>query len=76
MIGTLIGIIFTLIILGVLWWAAQKLMALLPIAEPFKTLIYVLMIVILVLVVLWILIVILGMAGIHVNTFGVGANMR
>jgi len=70
MIGTLIGIIFTLIILGVLWWAAQQLLALIPLPEPFKTLIYVLMIVILVIVVLWILMVILGMAGVHVNTFG------
>jgi hypothetical protein len=77
MIGTLIGIIFTLIILGVLWWACQQLMGLLPIAEPFKTIIYVVMIVILVLIVMWIIIVLLGMAGIHVNTFGLGsANMR
>ena len=72
MIGTLIGIIFTLIILGVIWWGCQTLMALLPIAEPFKTIIYVVMVVILVLIVLWILIVLLGMAGVHVNTFGVG----
>ncbi len=71
MIGTLIGIIFTLIILGVIWWGAQKLMALLPIAEPFKTIIYVLMVVILVIIVLWILVVLLGMAGVHVNTFGI-----
>ena len=76
MIGTLIGIIFTLIILGVLWWACQQLMGLLPIAEPFKTIIYVVMVVILVLIVMWIIIVLLGMAGIHVNTFGVGTNMR
>lgn len=68
MIGTLIGIIFALIILGVLWWAAQRLMALIPIAEPFKTIIYVLMVLIMVLVVLWILSVILGLAGIRVNT--------
>ena len=69
MIGTLIGIIFTLIVLGVLWWAAQRLMALIPIAEPFKTIIYVLMVLIKVLVVLWILSAILCVAGIHVNTF-------
>jgi hypothetical protein len=69
MIGTLIGIIFALIILGVLWWACQQLMALIPIAEPFKTIIYVLMVLIMVLIVLWIVSVILGMAGIHVNTF-------
>ena len=71
MIGTLIGIIFALIILGVLWWAAQKLMALIPIAEPFKTIIYVLMVLIMVLVVLYILAMILGLAGVHVNTLGI-----
>jgi hypothetical protein len=71
MIGTLIGIIFTLIVIGVIWWACQKLLALLPIAEPFKTVIYVLCVVILVLIVLWVIVTLLGIAGIHVNTFGV-----
>lgn len=64
MIGTLITIIFALIILGVLWWAAQQLMALIPIAEPFKTIIYVLMVVILVLIVLWVIWTLLEMSGI------------
>jgi hypothetical protein len=68
MIGTLIGIIFTLIILGVLWWAIQKLMALIPIAEPFRTIIYVLCVVVLVMVVLYIIAGLLGVGGIHVNT--------
>jgi len=70
MIGTLIGIIFALIILGVLWWAVQQLMALVPIAEPFRTIIYVLCVVIMVVIVLWIVTVLLGMAGIHVPRFG------
>jgi hypothetical protein len=69
MIGTLIGIIFVLIVLGVLWWAVQRLMALIPIAEPFRTIIYVLCVLIMVLIVLWIIATLLGMAGIHVNTF-------
>lgn len=69
MIGTLIGIIFALIILGVLWWAVQQLMGLIPIAEPFRTIIYVLSVVIMVLIVLWIISVLLGMAGIHVPSF-------
>jgi hypothetical protein len=66
MIGTLIAIIFALIILGVIWWACQQLLALLPIAEPFRTIIYVLTVVIAVLIVLWIITLLLGMAGIHV----------
>ena len=70
MIGTLIGIIFMLIVLGVLWWAVQTLMGLIPIAEPFKTIIYVLSVVILVLIVLYIISMLLGMAGIHVPSVG------
>ena len=64
MIGTLITIIFALIILGVLWWAAQTLMGLIPIAEPFKTIIYVLMVVILVLIILWVIWQLLAMSGV------------
>jgi hypothetical protein len=55
MIGTLIGIVFAVIILGVVWWAIQTLMPLIPIAEPFKTILHVLMVLILVLIVLWIM---------------------
>lgn len=72
MIGTLIGIIFALVILGVLWWAIQQLMGLIPIAEPFKTIIYVLCVVVMVLIVLWIIASLLGVAGIHVNTMRLG----
>ncbi len=70
MIGTLIGIIFTLIILGVLWWAVQRLMALIPIAEPFKTIIYVLCVVVLVVIVLYVISMLLSMAGVHVPSWG------
>jgi hypothetical protein len=72
MIGTLIGIIFLLIILGVLWWAMQKLMGLIPIAEPFRTIIYVLCVIILVIIVLYIMAMLLGLAGIHVAGFSGG----
>jgi len=67
-IGTLIGIIFVLIIMGVVWWAVQQLLPLIPLGEPFATIIRILMVVILVLVVLWIIIVLLGVAGVHVAT--------
>ncbi len=69
MIGALIGIIFTLIILGVIWWALQKLMALIPIAEPFRTIIYVICVIILVVIVLYVMASLLGLAGIHVAGF-------
>ena len=76
MISTLIGIIFTLIILGVLWWGCQQLMALIPIAEPFKTIIYVLMVIIMVLIVLYVIAQLLGVAGIHVGMLGNGGMLR
>jgi hypothetical protein len=64
-IGTLIGIIVTLIVLGVIWWAIQQLLPLIPIGEPFRTIIRVLMTVIVVLVVLWVILQLLGYAGVH-----------
>lgn len=70
MIGALLGIVFTLIILGVLWWALQQCMTLIPIAEPFRTLIYVICVVILVFVVLYVIASLLALAGIHVAGFG------
>ena len=65
-IGTLIGIIITLIILGVVWWAIQQLLPLIPLGEPFRTIIRVLMMVIVVLIVLWVILALLGSAGVHV----------
>jgi hypothetical protein len=54
MISTLITIVFAIIILGVVWWAIQQLLPLIPLGEPFRTIVYVLMMLIAVLVVLWI----------------------
>jgi hypothetical protein len=70
MIGTIVGLIFLCIILGVVWWAGQQLLALVPMAEPFATIVRVLMIVILVIVVLYVFAVLLGMVGIHVPYVG------
>ena len=67
MIGTILGLIFVLIILGVIWWGAQQLLALIPMGEPFATIIRILMIIVIVIVVIWVLIVLLSIAGINVN---------
>jgi hypothetical protein len=67
-IGALIGIIFVIIILGVVWWGIQQLLPHIPLGEPFRTIIRVIITVVMVLVVLWIIIVLLGVAGIHVAT--------
>lgn len=70
MLGAIIGLIFTLIILGVIWWAAQQLLALIPLAEPFATIVRVLIVVLMVIIVLYVLMIILGFAGIHVPMWG------
>ena len=70
MIGALIGIIFALIVLGIVWWAIQQLLPLIPLGEPFRKIIYVLLTILMVVIVLWVIIMLLGMAGIHVPIFG------
>lgn len=40
----IIGLIIVLIVVGVLFWAANRILAVLPIEEPFKTIIYVLIV--------------------------------
>lgn len=52
--------------LGVIWWAIQQLLPLIPIGEPFMTIIRVILIVILVIIVLWVIATLLGIGGIHV----------
>jgi hypothetical protein len=69
LIGTLIGIIFAIIIVGVVWWAINQLLPLIPLPEPFARIVHVLLVVILVLLVLWVIIMLLGAAGIHVSAF-------
>ena len=60
MIGALIGVIITLIVLGVIWWAIQQLLPLIPLGEPFLTIIKVLLTVVLVLIVLYVILQLLG----------------
>lgn len=60
MIGTLIGIIILLIVVGVIWWAIQQLLPLIPLPEPFARIINVLLVLLLVLVVLYVILMLLG----------------
>ena len=66
MLGTIIGIIIVLIIIGVIWWAVQQLLPIIPLPEPFRKIIHVLLIVLLVFIVLWVIVQLLAMAGIAV----------
>lgn len=65
-LSVIVGLIFTLIILGVLWWAVQQLLPLIPMGEPMATIVRILITVLGVVVVLWVLAVLLGMAGVRV----------
>lgn len=49
---SIIGLIIALVVIGVLIWAAQSILAVLPVAEPFKTVIYVLIVVLAVFILL------------------------
>ena len=67
MVSTIIGLIFLLVILGVVVWAGQQLLALISLPEPFATIIRVLMVVLLVVLVIYVMIILLSIAGINVK---------
>ena len=56
MIETLISVIVLLIIVGLIWWAVTTILGVIPIPEPIKTVINVLMIVVLCLIVIYALV--------------------
>ena len=67
MIGTIISIIVTLIIVGVIYWAITQLLPLIPLPEPIARIIHVLLVVLLVVIVLWVILQLLGVVGgVHV----------
>lgn len=53
MIDILISIVIYLIIAGLIWWAVTTILAVIPLPEPIKTVINVIMIVILCLIVIY-----------------------
>lgn len=61
MVEALISIIVYLIIAGLLWWAATTILGVMPIPEPIKTVIRVLLIVVLCLIVIYALLPLLHM---------------
>lgn len=70
-LGVIIGLIIVIILLGFIWWAVQQLLPLIPVAEPFATILRVLLTLFLVVIVLWVIVALLGVAGIHVwSPFG------
>lgn len=60
MIESLISVVIYLIIAGLLWWAVNTIVGVLPLPEPVKTVINVVMIVILCLIVIYALLGLIG----------------
>jgi hypothetical protein len=60
MIGTLINVIVYLLIAGLIWWAVTTILGIIPLPEPIKTVINVLMIVVICLIVIYALLGLLG----------------
>ncbi len=53
MIDVLLSLVIYLIIVGLLWWAATTILSVLPLPEPIKTVVRVVLIVILCLIVIY-----------------------
>lgn len=53
MIEVLISVIIYLLIAGLIWWAVTRIVGVIPIPEPIKTVINVLMVVVLCLIVIY-----------------------
>lgn len=53
MFSALVGLLVTLLIVGVIWWAVTQLLAFIPLPEPIGKIVNVLLIVILALVVIY-----------------------
>lgn len=69
MVETLISIVIWLIIVGLIWWAVTTILGVLPIPEPIKTVINVILIVILCLIVIFALLPLLHVP-VRVGTLG------
>lgn len=65
MIGVLISFILFCLVVGFLYWAIQQVMALVSVAEPFRTFIRIALAAILLLLCIWFIVILLQMA--HVN---------
>ena len=73
MIGVLIQLVIYLIIVGVIYWAVTTILGVVPLPDPIRTVINVVMIVILVLIVVYALLGLLpalGGSGLHLGRFG------
>jgi hypothetical protein len=62
MLGSLIQLLFLLLIIGVVWWAITQLLPLIPLPHPLGTIVHVILVVILALILIYFLAAIFGVA--------------
>lgn len=67
MIETLISIVIYLVIAGLIWWAISSILAVVPLPEPIRTVINVIMIVVLCLIVIYALLPLLHVPMTHIR---------
>lgn len=67
MIDALITLVIYLLIVGLLWWAATTIIAVIPLPEPIRTVVRVLLIVVLCLIVIYALLGLLPGGGFHLR---------
>jgi hypothetical protein len=66
MIGALIGLLLLCLVLGLVVWAIQQLLPLIPLGEPFHTIVRVLIVLIVALIALYVILDLLSAAGVAV----------
>lgn len=67
MISALVGILFAIIVVGVILWAILEVLKLIPLPPPLGSIVNIVVVLIVVLIALWIVAQLLGVAGIHVG---------
>lgn len=62
-LNTLLNLVIWLIILGLIWWAVTTILGVIPVPEPIRTVVNVILIVILCLIMISVLFQLVGIAG-------------
>ncbi len=65
-IGAFVAFLLLIVLAGLVWWAVQQLIALVPMTEPFITIVRIVMAFVVFAIVAWAIVTLLGMFGISV----------
>lgn len=67
MIETLISLIILLVVVGLIWWAVTTILGVIPMPEPIKTVVNVLLIVVLCLILIYALMPLINLPGLRLR---------